>query len=158
MCTSAPTRGWAQGFCSAHAQDMGLQDPRKNHMTKKSKKAEVARVVARVAMESDFEAEFQSANDGGGEETFTEEVFRLCREDAERNADVEFAKADAAERVCHQHSKRKAAPVILHPYVDVLVESHDDVLVESDAEFRSWSDEPQRTRPGIYTQPLRDSV
>ncbi len=103
---------------------MELQDPRKHHHSKKSKKAEAARVAARVAMESDFEAEFQSANNGGGEEfyeTFTEEVFRLCREEAERNADVEST-------------------------------------VESDAEFRSWSDEPQRTRPGIYTQPLRDSV
>jgi len=37
-------------------------------------------------------------------------VFHLCREEAEHNTDVEFAKTDAAESVCHQHSKRKAAP------------------------------------------------
>ena len=41
--------------------------------------------------------------------------------------DVEFAKVDAAEHVCHQHSKHKAAPVIL-------------------------PDKPQRTRPGIYVR------
>jgi len=37
-------------------------------------------------------------------------VFHLCREEAEHNTDVEFAKTDAAESVCHQHSKHKAAP------------------------------------------------
>ena len=62
MCTSWAIRGWAQGFCRPHARDVGLEDPRKSHYSKKLKKAKVAR-------ESDFEAESQSANDGGGEET-----------------------------------------------------------------------------------------
>ena len=153
-CPKIGQRGWAKGFCCVHAHLQNLSNPRKENRNKaeklkklkklksqilkaknimrklklklkvkpklKLKKAEAARVAARVAMESDFEAEFQSANDGGGEETFTDsEVFRLCREDAERNADVEST-------------------------------------VESDAEFRSWSDEAQRTRPGIYAQPLRE--
>ena len=62
-----------------------------------------------------FEAEFQSdvesdaefrslseelqkelpANGGGGEETFTEEVVRICREEAADLKDVEFFKRDA---------------------------------------------------------------
>ena len=42
---------------------------------------------------------------GGGDETITEETFRLCREDAARFKDVEFFKADAAaDRSLYQNT------------------------------------------------------
>ncbi len=106
-----------EGTDSSDAEFFSARKPKKlqkeeQERARESKHLEAKLMKPPTALEAEFQsdvesdAEFRSwseelqkelpANGGGGKETFQEEVFRLCREDAARFKDVEFFKADAA--------------------------------------------------------------
>jgi hypothetical protein len=111
----------AEFFSAQKPKKLQKKDQKRTREEVDAKHLETKLMKPPTAFEAEFQsdvesdAEFRSwseelqkelpANGGGGEETFQEEVFRLCREDAARFKDVEFFKADAAaDRSLYQNT------------------------------------------------------